>query len=189
MSGITGISGIQSSNALSEYYSVRARTGTRSEETQNRNTGPDTVFFSDAARALAGQSAGNAQEGEGADLLLSEEATAQMAEASGKVSLKEKGMSLFAMMLESLFLADIEESEQAGREAAETGMPEKKGTPLEDSGKAAEIKKVMSDVGKGKADLSDIASAMAVKSSGGTQQADSPAARKADKGSEAKEKV
>ena len=74
------------------------------------------------------------------------------------------------MMLESLFLAELDEA-QSGSASANTGTadgesaeaapqsaPERIGgrNPLSDSGKVADLKKVMTDFAGGKADLSDL---------------------------------
>ncbi len=140
----------------------------------------DTVTFSEEALALIEKMRkGKAKEEEAAQSALRESAVqAEGSARTHKASLKETGMSLFAMMLESLFLADLEENSQAAAQSAEDGMPRKKANPLEDSAKATNIKNVMKDVASGKADLSDIPRAMA--SGGGSgRQAASPVTKRA----------
>lgn len=84
--------------------------------------------------------------------------------------------SMFSMLLESLFLAELEESGAIGGNGAgtaenerQTGEDEvsrpqpnkaKSANPLGDGDKVAQIKKVLTDFAKGKADLSDISSAI-----------------------------
>lgn len=184
------ISAIQAT-ASPEYLSpYRRPTGTVADLAGgNRNTGPDTVSFSeDALRMARGQAGGESDSGED-DLSFTDRLGAEETLHAGKsgASVSEQGKkSLFAMLLESLFLAELEESAAANAEADAAGndqadqtgqtgqgdMPRQQArttssvNPLEDGGKVAEIKKVLTDFAKGKADLSDLPKAMAVANSG-----------------------
>ena len=175
------ITAIQQSESLFGVTGARAQDRTRREQpatAANPNLGPDTVQFSEEALALLGRSkmAGNEDETEDETGLLPAEDDAR---ETTSASLEDRKKSLFAIMLESLFLADLEENSQNSAEAAETGMPKKDANPLRDSDKTAEIKKTLNDVVSGKADIADLPRVMAMKSgSGAASQSNSPAAKK-----------
>ena len=170
------ISGIQSI-AGSQYSSFSPQKGkaTAVEPASSRNTGPDTVTLSTEALRLAGM-AGQVEEdatsGEAGTLLGSESQSTAAKPASG---IKK---SLFSIMLESLLLAELEEAGAGSPQttSAEDGTmpetePKKSVNPLKDGEAVAELKKTMNDFMTGKADISDVASAMAVGASGGRQSA------------------
>lgn len=169
------ISGIQSGiGSQFDIYSSQKRAQDTLEGLVTRNSGPDTVFISDQARAMAGaQDAGEASEESflqaNRELLQSDD-DAQKATRS----LKTQGVNLFSLMLDSLFLAELEDGEEAAA-AAETGEPVKSRSVMEEGGKAADLKKVVNDVMTGKADISDLPAAMAGKPGSGA--ADKSAAR------------
>ena len=177
------VSGIQGS-AGSSYIAASRRNRNVDNAVQgqdNRNTGPDTVSFSEDALRKAGifsaDSGGVAEEKPASG---SSTQTDEADSAAASKSLTNTGKkSLFAMMLESLFLAEIEESSAGGNRAAnaetvsEDQMPGRQagksepGNPMQDGEKVAALKKVINDFMQGKADLSDLPKAMAVGSSGG----------------------
>ncbi len=139
----------------------------------------DTVTLSDDALALLHKSRGKEDTDTGEETRLRDAARETETREAGP-SLREMGKSLFAIMLESLFLADLEESGQAPAQEGQAGMPRKTANPLEDSGKAATLKKLMNDVASGKADISDLPKAMAMGSGGAEGRRNSPAARRDD---------
>ncbi len=140
--------------------------------------GADTVSFSEEALVLAGK-AKAAAEDDGSEPALADSLQDPDAAASESVTLKDAtNKSHFAIMLESLFLADLEENAQASAQVAEDGMPRRAPNPMEDSGTVAEIKKLMTDVASGKADLSDLPKAMGAKDGGSDAKAKSAASRK-----------
>lgn len=172
------VTGIRASESLYSFQPTQSRTAVRVSEAASRNSGPDTALFSAEARALAYGTAAESGE-EGAAGLMEAVKNNDTANTS-LASLKGQGISLFAMMLETLFLADLEENEQTAG-TGEQNLPEKKSTPLEETGKAKEIKKLMTDVANGKADLSDLPKAMAAKSSGsGGADGRNPASKAAE---------
>ena len=162
---MSSITAIQGSDSLTSLFPSRKRARTEDSAYSNPNMGPDTVSFSKDALALLGKTKTAETDPALADSLQTTDTA-----SSEKVSLKDMGKSLFSMMLESLFLADLEENAQASANAAEDGMPREKANPLEDSGKAAEIKKLMNDVASGKADISDLPKAMAAAGGGGSDK-------------------
>ena len=115
------------------------------------------------------------------DMLQLEEESLKKTPSGDASSLSQK--SLYSMMMESLFLAELEESsaddaatteasgsegEQTGAEAAQVRSGTAKASnPLQDGEKAASIKKVLSDFSRGKADVSDMLKAMTVSNGGG----------------------
>lgn len=173
---MSSISAIQRSDELYGIYSPQKQTRPGSATSVNPFSGSDTVEFSEEALAMLGKSKEKEEEG-GAEALFDTISEETASTSVDQTSLKDMGKSMFAIMLESLFLADLEENAEATAQAAEDGMPAKKSSPLADSGKAAEIKKLMNDVASGKADISDLPKAMAVKSGGGAQT-DSPVTKK-----------
>ena len=92
--------------------------------------------------------------------------------------LSELRKSMFSIMLESLFLADLEESADKatkpanveGEQTSGDGLSDGKDatvksvTPLNDGEHAAAIKKILTDFITGKADLSDVPKAMSMRS-------------------------
>jgi len=171
------ISAIQRSDELTSIYGIQKQSRPQAEPSVNPFSGRDTVQFSEEALALLGRS--KASEGEEeAEALFGNNAEETASATMNRTSLKDAGKSLFAIMLESLFLADLEENAEATAQTAESGMPAEKPSPLADSGKAAEIKKLMNDVANGKADISDLPKAMGSKSGGTAGAKGSPATKK-----------
>ncbi len=178
---ISAISGYTSIFESSDVNSLLARRR-REEAAQdalagNRNTGPDTAVFSD--EALEKYAA-----------LKNGDTSSTNAAASGKSSSSLSGVrsNLFGMMLESLFLADLDEAQRASAASSETGesgdgapqsAPERIGgrNPFSDTGKTAEIKKAMNDFASGKADIADLPKAMSL--GGGSGVTTAPAQKKA----------
>lgn len=173
---VTGISQTRRFDMVSQAAGYGA-TYTQNTTIRKRNNGPDTVSFSDEALTLA-QRQGN---GEGSSLSCSPQLELREKTVSynaGNTSPVLNGKSMFAMLLESLFLADLEEnaaeqSQAEGRssQGESSGSRLRTSTastanPLEDSKKARDIKKVLTDFAKGKADLSDITTAMAAGNAG-----------------------
>lgn len=174
------ITAIQQSDSLYGIFGASGRPGTGPVTPVAPRSQGDTVTFSEEALAMIEtMRKARAEEEEAAESALRETAaqTEELARTQ-KPTLKEAGASLFAMMLESLFMADLDENSQAAAQAAESGMPPKRANPLNDSTKASEIKTLMKDVASGKADLSDIPKAMASGGAAGRQSA-SPATKRA----------
>lgn len=174
------ITAIQQSDSLYGIFGANTRSRADAVTPVSPNSGGDTVTFSEEAMALIEKMRKNkAGEEEAAENAL-RESLSRGKEQTGtqKTSLKEMGTSLFGMMLESLFLADLEENSQAAAQAAENGMPRKQANPLENSAKSTEIKNLMKDVASGKADISDIPKAMA-SGGGGAKQSASPVTKQA----------
>ncbi len=157
------ITAIQQSDSLYGLFGADERPKADAVTPVSPTPHRDTATFSEEALALIEKMRkARAKEAEEAQTALRESAALTEGSArTQKASLKETGVSLFAMMLESLFLADLEENSQAAAQSAEDGMPRKRANPLEDSAKSTDIKNVMKDVASGKADLSDIPKAMA----------------------------
>lgn len=178
------ITAIQQSESL--FGITQAERKNRSTASQPTSSGStDTVQFSEEALALFGKSRQTDGKDETESLF---DETTEATETTPAKSIKEMGKSLFSIMLESLFLADLEESAKATAQTAEDGMPKKAASPLEDSGKVAELKKLMNDVATGKADLSDLPKAMAT-GSGGSGENGSAAAKKTGKAGNDPEKL
>ena len=162
------ISSIQSSDsAYSVLFNERNRG--RAEESAGptgAGAGTDTVSISPEARQLAAM----AGEEEDAEAYRKELERREAAAMKQPASLK--GLNLFGMMMESLFLAELEESRNAPG-ATEDGAPESGGeksgsaNPLKDGEKVAELKKAINAFANGEADLSDLPKAMSVGASGG----------------------
>lgn len=149
----------------------------------NRNTGPDTVSFSEEALRKAGLATSGSTDTQEAEILTGNGQTKETGRAATAKSLGSIGKkSLFAMMLESLFLAELEESSSAEstpadtstEQASEVQTPRSKNTkaasanPMQDGEKVAQLKKVINNFMQGKADLSDLPKAMATGTSGAT---------------------
>ena len=171
------VSNIQAVEQEYGFYTPRNRVERPASAQTSRNTGPDTVSISPEARALLGEAATQDEtDSECLQAGTGDEAAAATA-SSGATSLKEMGFSLFSMILESIFMADMAERDQT-QAAVEEGLPDKQSTPFEDSGKVAELKKVMNDVASGKADISDIPKAMAAGAGAGRSARGSVATQK-----------
>lgn len=147
----------------------------QAEETVNRNTGPDTASISEEARqmALYGEIA-DSENGENEETL---QETMARSEKPAKTSATIEKKSIFAMLMESLLLAELEESGAGGSGAQEDAQADtaaretaaqarKSASPMEDGDKVAQLKKVINDFMNGKADLSDLPKAMAVGKTG-----------------------
>lgn len=174
------ITAIQQSDSLYGIFGTNGRSKADAVTPVSPSSGRDTVTFSEEALALIEKMRkAKAEEEEAAeDALQKSLAEADEQAQTQKTSLKQAGTSLFAMMLESLFLADLEENSQAAAQSAEDGMPRKQANPLESSAKSTEIKTLMKDVASGKADISDIPKAMA-SGGGGGKQSTSPVTKQA----------
>ena len=177
---MSSITAIQQSDSLYGIFGTGNRAKADTSAVQGVAPKNDTVTLSEEALALLEKI--KAQKAEEAaaeeEALRNALELADEQEAAPKTSLAEMGKkSLFAIMLESLFLADLEENSQAAAQAAEDGMPRKQETPLQDSAKSAGIKKLMQDVASGKADISDIPSALAMGSGGSNAKTGSVAAK------------
>ena len=173
-----GVAGVQSGGGAYGLFDTQERKKRETLPVENRPSGgPDTASVSDeaAARYQAMKNGGVKVEVRDAPARSS--------------SLSANGANLFGMMLESLFLAELDEA-HSGSNPADTGSadgeaaeaaprsgPERSGgrNPFTDTEKVAALKKVMSDFAGGKADLSDLPKAMALGGSG----ASSPAAKTA----------
>ena len=184
---MNAVSAISSGSGAYEIAPRKRRAA--AEEPLGGNFGPDTVTISDEARQLlmgAKAATGNVpEEGDEAEQdTLDVEADASEKTSSSGTTLTRK--SFFSILMESLFLAELEESgsgrPQAGGEgaagtdapetgAAESRRAEKSGSVLQDGPKAAELKKLITDFMNGKADLSDLPKAMAVGVSGNERAA------------------
>ena len=183
------ISGIQSvAGSQYSFFSPQKGQATPVEPASSRNTGPDTVTLSSEALRMAGLIQEDAQSDETGTLSGSEAQTSASGADKPASGIKK---SLFSIMLESLLLAELEETGAGSPQAApsEDGtMPEAEtktsANPLKDGEAVAELKKTMNDFMTGKADISDVASAMAVGASGGRQ---SFAAGKSNAGASAKQ--
>lgn len=163
--------------------------GVAESATANRNAGPDTVFFSEDALKAARRDGGGSDE---SGLSLKSEPDSEETRNAEKSDSSASGLgrkNLFSMVLESLFLAELEESaagnaETASAEGEQAETPPqrpqaaKSASPLEDGGKVAEIKKTLADFAKGKSDASDLLKAMAVPG-GGREGAASAAGKSA----------
>lgn len=174
---MSSISAIQRSEDVYSTFGTQKQTRPGSTTSVNPFSRADAVQFSKEALALLGRSKTNG-EGGGTESLLGSDSEETASANVDRTSLKDAGKSMFAIMLESLFLADLEENAEASAQAAEDGMPAKKSSPLADSGKAAEIKKLMADMASGKADISELPKAMAAKSGGAGVQTGSPVTRR-----------
>lgn len=178
------ITAIRQSDSLYGIFGANTRSKADAVMPVSPNSGRDTATFSEEAMALiekmrkakAGEEEA-ATEKSAKDALRESLAQVEKQARTQKTSMKEAGAGLFAMMLESLFLADLEENSQAAAQSAEDGMPRKQANPLENSAKSTEIKNLMKDVASGKADIADIPKAMA--SGGGGKQPASPATKQA----------
>jgi hypothetical protein len=185
-----GIASVQSGSGANDIFGTQERKKREFPAVENRNTGPDTTSISDEAVAKY-QAVKNGSAG-----LEDKDGAAKSSSLSGK------GFNLFSMMLESLFLAELDEA-QSGSTSADTGTtngetteaalqnaPKRVGgrNPFSDTGKIAELKKIINDFAGGKADLSDLPKAMAFSGGSGTP---SPATKTAnsDKASAQKENM
>ena len=172
------ITAIQQSDSLYGLFGTNTRPQADSATAATFSPEADTVTLSEEALALIRKLKAQKAEEEEEKLLQDAAAQAEETGAATKVTAKDMSKSLFAIMLESLFLADLEENSQAAAQSAEDGMPQKRSSPLENSEKATQIKKVMNDVASGKADISDLPKAMAMQSGAGSgKQTNAPAAK------------
>lgn len=144
--------------------------------TSNKNTGPDTTSFSqEALNRAQGQRADNTEpESDN----LSPKCTVQSHEnvQNNKPTENLSGLvkkSIFSILLESLFFTELTENaagtgEPDGNErASEDGVTRQQSSTstarssFEDTKKITQIKDVLTDLAKGKGDLSDVVKAMA----------------------------
>ena len=160
---MSAISGIQSVSSPFERLQNR-RVTAQQEAVTNKNYGPDTVTISDEARAML------AQNGAVEETLPEKISRPESSAANSAAKITRK--SVFAMLMESLLLAEMEEA-GAGAEAKQAVQADgtvqdvapqdkKSVNPLQDGEKVANLKKVINDFMSGKADISDLPQAMAV---------------------------
>lgn len=148
----------------------------------NRNTGPDTTTFSqEALHKAQGQNA-DSVDPEIGDLPLKDTLSSadieQKPPSESLSGLLKK--SMFSLLLENLFLTELTENAAASSEAVkndptqEDGVAQQQPSPshgsnlLKDSEAVSQIKNVLTDLAKGKADMSDIVKAMAGGASAGS---------------------
>lgn len=158
------ISSIQGISGLETQYSGRIRRAASETTAPSRSTGPDTVTLSAEAMEMAGLS--SQKESAEAEAATDESGAAKEQATSGSGSLKQQGVSLFGLILESLFLADLESNEQSsaqGEESVSTegGQTQTLANPFQDNPKSAELKQLLEKVVTGKADITDLPKAMA----------------------------
>lgn len=187
---LTGIQGYTSAGYTSPYH--KRDSAIVDGSSNNPATGPDRISFSEDALKMAQghpTNAANVKEDEVAfkDKAQSDETRNATARGSSLTELSKT--SLFSMLLEGLFLAELEESAVNSGDAAngaseranddgsqrQPGRTPKAKNPLEDGERVAEIKKVLTDFAKGKVELSDLPKVMAGGSASGTGQAASAA--------------
>lgn len=179
-----GVAGVQSGRGAYDIFNTQERNKREALPVENRHAGgADTANVSDEAVARY-----QAMKNGGAGL--------EVRDAPARSSpLSANRTNLFGMMLESLFLAELDEAHSgsppadagaADGEATPRSGPERFGgrNPFTDTEKVAALKKVMSDFAGGKADLSDLPKAMALGGSG----ASSPAAKTMSPGNVAAQK-
>lgn len=177
---IQGIDSTSSSGQIG-LFSQQGATGGTKQSTSNRNAGPDTVSLS--PEALAMLQSGSASTGTGpvesvsqttaTDFLKSQQKTTASTESASLT----QGFNLFAFMLESLLMAELDENEAPAQTDEKGAADSKKSSLTEDSGKVAELKKGLEDVAKGKADISDLPGIMAKSTAAGNGTA-SPVTQK-----------
>lgn len=173
------------SSSIGTYEIAPRKRNAAAEEPLGGNFGPDTVTISDEARQLlmgANAATGNSlEDGEAIREKQDGESDSDASEKTSASGATLSRKSFFSILMESLFMAELEEAgsgrSQAGGEgasgtdasgtgAAESRRPEKIASPLQDGPKAAELKKLINDFMSGKADLSDLPKAMATGASG-----------------------
>lgn len=169
------ISSIQAGSAQYDIFQQERRVGKKNDDFGLRGQS-DSVSISDAARqmALAAASEAGQQEPDSGNFL---DKTAKHEDEEAPKSLRK--ISLLGMLMESLFMAELDENSasQAGAESGQAGETSQKQTGLmQDGDKAGELKKLMNDFAKGKLDLSDLPAAMALGKSG-SSGIDNPAGR------------
>lgn len=192
------ISSIYSVSSAGYGYSLERRSNTFAENaTSNKNTGPDTTSFSqEALKRSQGQRAGSTEPESdnlsSKDTVQSQENVEENQPTENLSGLVKK--SMFSILLESLFFAELTESaagssEPGGNELAnEDGVIRQQsststvGSPLKDSEKLAQIKDVLIDFAKGKGDLSDVLKAVTGGGSGGSAGEVKSGARKTQGG-------
>lgn len=159
-------------------FTKRGAKPARDEEAPIASWGPDTVSFSNEAL----QKAMGEADGDAKSALDATRRDEKETEPSAKQLTKTASKSIFSMLLESLFLADLEEAEASGAAPDGNAQPGTEGgsgetsaapekmtsvNPLRDGEKSAALKKALSDFANGKADVSDLPRLMAVGASGG----------------------
>ena len=154
---------------------------TDSQANKTTAAGSGGKSFIDIARELA---FGTSESTEDEEMVAVSEAETE--NASERLSSEMDKFNLIGMLMESLFLAEIEENRTTTSGQTNPDLPEeeqqaqqqakaaKSTSPLRDSDKVAELKQVISDFSNGKANLADLPKAMAMTSgkSGGTSAAD-----------------
>ena len=159
------ISSIQAGGAQFDILQQDRRVREKNDDYGLRSQS-DSVSISDEARQMA--LAANKQAGQqGSDSGSFLDNAAQHDDEEAPKSLRK--ISLLGMMMESLFMAELDENgaAQSGAEAGQGAETTQKQSGLmQDGEKAGELKKLMNDFAKGKIDLSDIPAAMALGKSG-----------------------
>ena len=155
------------SSILQSDYSISAltpnRPAARPQAAGSRNSGPDTASISEEARQLARQAVENNAETEQAGIESESEKSSSEENAS---PLRSGGFNLFSLLMDSLFLAQLEDSEEQSQAEQKGLAPRQKGL-MQEGDKVAELKKVIDDVMTGKGDISDLPRAMAAGSKKG----------------------
>lgn len=169
---MASISGIQGIASYQDGFSSQRANGPRSVQASTRNTGLDTLELSADALTLPGGDTPSAKTGVGT---AQQDAGASASSPSGgkEYSALSK-VDFFKMLMESLFLAELNEARQNSEiPSSASGTPEgvtpEKTSPkaafkgqLEDGDTTAAIKKVLSEIASGRAEPGDIAKTMAV---------------------------
>lgn len=169
---MTTISGIFSAGGPYTEPQSKRNTGVKHGDIAT-SSGPDTVFISKEALRMAGRYADDGDESNGLAGIMKEDDSASSGAATAKTS--QNQARFLSMLMESLFLAELEDS-GSGAPRAESGTEETEQTqaaqpknapnPLRDGGKAALIKKGISDFISGKAGLDDLPGLMAAGGAG-----------------------
>lgn len=168
---MSNITGIRASGDIFAPQRAWPGAAARPEPSGGGNYGQDTVTLSKEACLLAQGLAGATDHAAG-------DVTADAAEArpgrekiaqtdtGADSSLKVNRKSIFALLMESLFLAEMEEADgggsvENGGETAAPGTGASSG-PLQDGETVARLKRAVNDFMTGKADLADLPKAMSV---------------------------
>ena len=167
-----GVSSIQSGSGVYGISGSQERKKQAASTTESRNSGSDTA-------TISGEAVAKYQAMKKDDVNLDNKGA-----PAKSFSLSDMGTSMFSMMLESLFLAELDEAQRVSSSATtgngetsdaapQSGQERVGGSSLfNDTEKVAELKKIMNDVVSGKVELSDLpqamAKAMALGGGGGT---------------------
>ena len=166
------ISSIQPSSTQYHIFEVNRASSPADEKYGTRNTGSDTVSFSEESIKKARELITGKTETEKDERAFLKGTEADENDGKPESLSQSFKKSYFGMLLESLFMAELEESGaignggQNGAEGSPQEGVQKSSNPLTDGEKVAELKQLMKDLSNGKADISDIPAAMAGGSSG-----------------------